>query len=572
MIAREEIRRRVHVPADMAGANGQPVITGRVNHAIELGRNRIIIVAGLFLLIFGAIAGRIVDLSLPGEVEFARDGGIHRALGTIPRAEITDRNGQVIATNLIVAALELDKREVPDVAAALDRIVNALPGFDRHRAERVINHSGRYAVIADRLSPWQQQQINELGIPGLRFQRQLERIYPSKELFSHVVGYTGDDYRGLSGVEKSYDDLLAAGEGPLRLSLDLRVQHALHDELRNSMAYFSAVAASGVVLDVRNGEVLGLVSLPDFDPNHVQDPDQKRYFNQVTSGLYELGSTFKIFTTGMTLDAGLAALDDIYDATDPIRVSRFWIRDYHPERRPLSVTEIFLHSSNIGSAKMAMQVGARGQQEFLSRLGMFERLPIELPGAMVPPVPQPWGDAKTMTVAYGHGIAVSPLHLATGVASLVNGGRRVYPTILQRLADNDGLGERVISEATSLNLRRLLRLAVTSKDGTGSRADVPGYSVGGKTGTANKAAGGRYAKNAKLSSFVGIFPAEAPRYLVFVVLDEPQGRPETYNYATGGWTAAPAVGAVISRIAPILGVRPRFDDDPLQLAAMRGVD
>jgi cell division protein FtsI (penicillin-binding protein 3) len=274
----------------------------------------------------------------------------------------------------------------------------------------------------------------------------------------------------------------------------------------------------------------------------------------------------------MTLDAGLAALDDIYDATDPIRVSRFWIRDYHPERRPLSVTEIFLHSSNIGSAKMAMQVGARGQREFLSRLGMFERLPIELPGAMVPPVPQPWGDAKTMTVAYGHGIAVSPLHLATGVASLVNGGRRVYPTILQRLADDDGLGERVISEATSLNLRRLLRLAVTSKDGTGSRADVPGYSVGGKTGTANKAAGGRYAKNAKLSSFVGIFPAEAPRYLVFVVLDEPQGRPETYNYATGGWTAAPAVGAVISRIAPILGVRPRFDDDPLQLAAMRGVD
>lgn len=572
MTDRGEMRQRVHVPADMAGANGQPVITGRVNHAIELGRNRIIIVTGLFLLIFGAIAGRIIDLTLPGEAELVRNGGMHRALGAIPRAEITDRNGQVIATNLFVAALEMDKREVPDAAAALDSIANALPGFDRRRAEKAVAHGSRYAVIADRLSPWQQQQINELGIPGLRFRRQLERFYPSKELFSHVVGYTGDDYRGLSGVEKTYDELLAAGQGPLQLSLDLRVQHALHGELRNSMDYFSAAAASGVVLDVRNGEVLGLVSLPDFDPNHVQDPEHTRYFNQVISGLYELGSTFKIFTTGMTLDAGLAALDDVYDATDPIRVSRYWIRDYHPERRPLSVTEIFLHSSNIGSAKMAMQVGARAQQDFLSRLGMFERLPIELPGAIVPPVPQPWGDAKTMTVAYGHGIAVSPLHLASGVASLVNGGRRVHPTILPRVAGDDGLGERLISEATSLNLRRLLRLAVTSKDGTGSRADVQGYSVGGKTGTANKVAGGRYAKKAKLSSFVGVFPAEAPRYLVFVVLDEPQGRPETYNFATGGWTAAPAVGGIIRRIAPVLGVRPRFDDDPLQLAAMRGVE
>ncbi len=572
MTATDMPRRRVHVPADMAGANGQPVVTGRVNHAIERGRNRIIIVAGLFLLIFGAIAGRIFDLALPGHVEMARNGGLHQPLGKIPRADITDRNGQVIATNLVVATLEFDKGEVPDTDVALTRIEKALPGFDRNRAQRAIANSGRYAEIADRLSPWQQQQINELGIPGLRFKRKLERIYPSKELFSHVVGYTGDDYRGLSGVEKTYDSLLAAGAGPLQLSLDLRVQHALHDELQKSMTYFSAVAASGVVLDVRNGELLGLVSLPDFDPNHVQDPRHKRYFNQVTSGLYELGSTFKIFTTGMTLDAGLAALDDVYDATDPIRVSRFWIRDYHPERRPLSVTEIFLHSSNIGSAKMAMQLGARGQQEFLSRLGMFERLPVELPGAMTPQVPGSWGDAKTMTVAYGHGIAVTPLHLATGVASLVNGGRRVHPTIVRRMAEEDGLGERIVSEATSLSMRRLMRLAVTSKEGTGSRADVPGYSVGGKTGTANKATAGRYAKRAKLSSFVGIFPAEAPRYLVFVVIDEPQGRPETFNYATGGWTAAPAVGAVINRIAPVLGVRPRFDDDPLQLAAMRGVE
>jgi len=348
----------------------------------------------------------------------------------------------------------------------------------------------------------------------------------------------------------------------------------LRDEMIRAVAKFHAIGAAGLIMDVNNGEVLALASLPDFDPNGKQQNKSEAQFNRVTLGTYEMGSTFKVFTTAMILDSGLAGLNDIYDATNPIQISRFTISDFHAKRRPLSVTEIFLYSSNIGSAKMALHVGAEGQKAFLGKLGMMHRPEFELREIGNPTWPRPWPEVSTMTVAFGHGMAVSPLQLSIGVASLVNGGRLVRPTLVRQGPEvARPMGPAVVSGKTSEHMRYLMRLVVASPEGTGKQADVPGYEVAGKTGTADKQQAGRYRKDARISSFVGMFPASQPRYLVFVMLDEPKGIKETFNYATAGWTAAPTAGAVILRIAPLLGVAPiPVEVDGARLAAFGGVN
>ncbi len=567
-------KQRVHVPSDMVGTEGQPWLSGRNNRAIDLGRNRLMMVGAIFLFGFSAIAVRLVELALP----FGQKQGMMQlsagALAPVERADIVDRNGIVIATNLKTASLEADTTEVPDHAAAIQRLSQELPTFDMKRASKQLASGKRYVVLYNDLSPRQQHVINALGIPGLRFTSDERRIYPQDNLTAHAAGYVDVDNHGLSGIERAMDERLSLGGAPLQLSLDLRVQHALRDEMIRAVAKFHAIGAAGLIMDVNNGEVLALASLPDFDPNGKQQNKDEAQFNRVTLGTYEMGSTFKVFNTAMTLDAGLAGLDDVYDATDPIRVSRFTISDFHAKRRPLSVTEIFLYSSNIGSAKMALHVGGKGQKEFLGKLGMMRRPDFELRELGDPSWPRPWPDLSTMTVAFGHGMAVSPLQLGVGVASLVNGGRLVRPTLVRHA---DGVtpepGPQIVSEKTSKQMRYLMRLVVGSSEGTGKQADVPGYEVAGKTGTADKQQAGRYRKDARISSFVGVFPASQPRYLVFVMLDEPKGIKETFNFATAGWTAAPTAGFVIRRIAPMLGVAPiPVEVDGARLAAFGGVN
>lgn len=567
-------KQRVHVPSDMVGTEGQPWLSGRNNRAIDLGRNRLMMVGAIFLFGFSAIAVRLVELALP----FGQKQGMMQlsagALAPVERADIVDRNGIVIATNLKTASLEADTTEVPDHAAAIQRLSQELPALDMKRASKQLASGKRYVVLHNDLSPRQQHAINALGIPGLRFTSDERRIYPQDNLTAHAVGYVDVDNHGLSGIERAMDERLSLGGAPLQLSLDLRVQHALRDEMIRAVAKFHAIGAAGLIMDVNNGEVLALASLPDFDPNGKQQNKDEAQFNRVTLGTYEMGSTFKVFNTAMTLDAGLAGLDDMYDATDPIRVSRFTISDFHAKRRPLSVTEIFLYSSNIGSAKMALHVGGKVQKEFLGKLGMMRRPDFELRELGDPSWPRPWPDLSTMTVAFGHGMAVSPLQLGVGVASLVNGGRLVRPTLVRY---SDGVtpepGPQIVSEKTSRQMRYLMRLVVGSSEGTGKQADVPGYEVAGKTGTADKQQAGRYRKDSRISSFVGIFPASQPRYLVFVMLDEPKGIKETFNFATAGWTAAPTAGSVIRRIAPMLGVAPiPVEVDGARLAAFGGVN
>ena len=362
------------------------------------------------------------------------------------------------------------------------------------------------------------------------------------------------------GIERKFDGELKNRQTPLQLSLDTRIQHTLRRELFRSMAEFSAIGAAGIVMDVNNGEILGMVSLPDFDPNQLDAVGPEARFNRVTQGVYEMGSTFKIFTTAMALDLGKVTMQGGYDATDPIRISRYVIRDYHAKKRWLSVPEIFMYSSNVGSAKMALHVGPTGQRGFLRNLGLLEPSPVELAEIGAPLVPARWRDINAMTISFGHGIAVSPIQLVASVAAMVNGGILYSPTIIKRPVGRPLVGKRVIKPATSEKIRRLLRLVVAQ--GTGRKARAEGYLVGGKTGTAEKVVGRRYKTKALMSSFVGAFPMNAPRYVVFAMLDEPSGTEKTHGYATGGWVAAPIVGSVISRIGPMLGMRPIDEETP----------
>ncbi|MDP7428841.1 MAG: penicillin-binding protein 2 [Alphaproteobacteria bacterium] len=541
----------------------RPPARPETNQALETGRNRLVLVAALFALAFAVIAGRLVDLTVlrgnGGEPALGRD----LAAATPPaRRDIMDRRGVLLATNLTTASLYARPAKVLDVQEAARRLAAVLPELDAQAVAAKLATTRGFVWIKRHLTPRQQYRVNALGLPGLGFQRESRRIYPHGNLFAHVLGYTGVDNRGLAGLEKHFDEELAGGGGgeadqPLRLGLDTRVQHVLHGELNRALEEFRARGASGLVLDVDSAEVVALVSLPDFDPNRLNVASAEARFNRATLGVYEMGSTFKALTVAMALEAGVG-LNQGFDARKPIRVARFTIRDDHAKARWLTLPEIFIYSSNIGAAKMALKVGTKSQRQFLGDLGLLQRAAIELPEVGMPLVPRPWREISTMTVAFGHGVAVSPLQLANAVAALINGGLMRTPTLLAR--EGEVPGRRVVSRRTSDVMRWLMRLNV--EQGTGKKAAAPGYLVGGKTGSAEKVAAGGYRQRALLSSFVGAFPMKQPRYVVLAVLDEPQGRPETFGYATGGWTAAPVVGRVIARAGPLLGIGKTVDETP----------
>ena len=542
----------------MSDAPDTPTIrlTGQADAALETARVRLIAGAAIFALCMVVLAGRLVDLTLLRSGDAAPKRGQLAQVVNGERGDITDRHGVLLATNLVTGSLYGDPRAVLDAAAAARKITRVLPDLSEADVRRKLESGKSFVWLKRNLTPSQQQQVNTLGIPGVGFHRESRRIYPQGTLAAHVLGYTDIDRHGIAGVEKYFDDTLATAKGrPLALSIDHRVQHALKDEIDRAVTEYRAIGGAGIVIDVQNGEIVALVSLPDFDPNAPTGTPADTLFNRATLGVYELGSVFKIFNTAMALDAGTTDLNGGYDATSPIRVARFEIHDDHAKKRWLSVPEIFMYSSNIGSAKMALDAGMQRQRAFLGRLGLLNRLPIELPESGQPLYPAQWREINVMTVAFGHGIAITPLHLTAGVAAVINGGVYYPPTLVKRPADQPAGGTRIMSAENSDKMRRLLRLTVT--EGTGKKASVDGYLVGGKTGTAEKVgARGGYRKKALISSFVGAFPMHAPRYVVLAVLDEPRPTAATYGYATGGWVAAPAVRQIITRVAPVLGVDP----------------
>ncbi len=547
---------------DMSREGGVEKLSARdAKRPLETARTRLLVAGAIFALCFVILGGRLVQLSLLGGGQGQQHTTEHQGgLLTLQRADIVDRNGALIATNLPSHSLYVNPSQVLDAGEAADKISRVLPGLARDEVFRKASAKGQFIWIKRNLTPEQHYAINRLGLPGFGFEREERRVYPHGSLFVHTLGFAGIDNSGLAGLEAARDDelrrLAKTPGGKLVTALDSRVQYIVHAELSAAMAEFKAKGAAGIVMDVHSGEVLALTSLPDFSPYEVNASSANQRFNRATLGVYELGSTFKAFTTAMALEYGVVDLADRYDATKPLKVARFTIRDDHPQNRWLDVPEIFIHSSNIGAAQMARDVGAERQKEFLDRLGMLSPLPLELAENGRPLSPRHWREINTMTIGFGHGIAVTPLHLINGFATLVNGGNRTTPTLLH-VADKPAgaqAGERVIARETSDTMRMLMRMVV--EGGTGKQAEAEGYLVGGKTGTAEKATVGGYKKNALITTFVGAFPMDAPRYAVLVLLDEPHGNKATHGYAGAGWNAAPVLGRIVAKIAPMLGVMP----------------
>lgn len=528
------------------------------SESVEISRGRLFLVIAGFILVFGIISLRVIDVSVLSEgLNLRPSNFIDGEVQVKHRADIVDRNGVLLAVNLSTASLYANPQVIIDVEEAAKKLNKYFPELDMDTLRSRLDSKKTFVWIKRNLTPKEEYEVNALGIPGLYFRDEEKRIYPHNELMAHVLGFINNDGQGVSGVERQFDQYLVGTDDvgdlnkPLKLSVDVRVQSVVHDVLYDALKEYNAIGASAVVMDVNTGEVVSMVSLPDFDLNN---PVDKGQFNRATYGVYEMGSTFKTFNMALGFELGDISMKDKYDVSKPLKISHFTIRDYHPKGGELTIPEIFMYSSNIGCAKIAMDIGAENQRDFLDRLGLLSETDIELPERAMPLYPSSWGKISAMTISYGHGIAVTPIHMAKAMSSMVNGGNLHPATLLFKGKDDVIKSTRVISQATSDKVRKLMRIAV--KYGTGEKADISGYLVGGKTGSADKPNKGRYNESAIISSFVAAFPMNKPKYTVFVMLDEPVGNKSTGGYATGGMIAAPAVGKIIERIAPILGVIP----------------
>ncbi|MEF2552696.1 penicillin-binding protein 2 [Aurantimonas sp. A2-1-M11] len=533
-------------------------------------RSRFVIAIGLFVGIYGVIGGRLVMWGI-APTESAAAYGAHDKIMS-DRPDLLDRNGEVLATDIKTASLFAEPRRIIDPDEASELLLGVMPDLDPKWLYRRLASNAGFVWLRRELTPGQQQAVLDLGIPGIGFRTEKRRFYPGGTTAGFIVGHTNVDNQGTAGMEKYIDDQgyralqdagLAVGTDlePVKLSLDLRVQHIVGDELAAAMTRYRAIAAGGVVLDVDTGEVIAMTSLPDYDPNQPSQALDKDRMNRMSAGLYEMGSTFKAFTTAMALDSGKVKITDSFDATRPIRMGGFTISDFHGKRRVLSVPEVFIYSSNIGSAKEAEAVGIEGHREFLTRVGLLSRMETELPEVATPTQPKVWKQINSVTISFGHGISTTPLNTAVAAAALMNGGKLIPPTFLPRTrAEAEAVATRVLQEKTSDEMRYLFRLNVADQRGSGNRTDVPGYRVGGKTGTANKVVNGRYSDTKKFNAFLSAFPTDNPRYIVLVVIDEPKPE-EGQHYATAGMNAAPTVGNIIRRSATLLGVRPEFGEE-----------
>ena len=521
--------------------------------AQETARQRLVIASGLFAVMFVAIALRMGYVSLlrdgaePTQRVAARGGSIQSE-----RADIVDRNGAVLATSVPVMSAFVNPRLLLDPQDAAKKIVSALPDLKYDDVRTKLEEDKTFVWVKRGLSPREHDRVNRLGIPGLEFQAEERRLYPQGMAAAHILGYASVDNSGLAGVERYFDQQLQSGE-TVQLAIDLRLQRLVEREIARAVEKFSAIGATAIVMDATNGEILAMASLPTYDPNSAKTITNEALFNRATLGVYEQGSTFKIFNTAMALDTGRVNLTTVFDATSPIKIDRFTINDDHAQRRPLNVAELFKFSSNIASAKMAVEMGSETQKAFFDKIGFLKPLNTQLTELAAPLYPRNWMKINTMTIAFGHGISVTPLHLATGSAAVINGGTLYSPSLVKRTAASDP-GRRVIQAKTSVMMRQLLRL--NAVEGTGKNADVPGYEVGGKTGTAEKPSRGGYRQKALISSFVGAFPMNDPKFVILVSIDEPKGTKDTHGYATAGWVAAPSVKVIIEGMASLYGILP----------------
>jgi cell division protein FtsI (penicillin-binding protein 3) len=526
-------------------------------------RTRIVMTMAVFLAVYGVIAGRIAWLGF----QDMETGGQLASRVTASRPDIVDRNGEVLATDINSGSLYAEPRRIVDADEALEKLLTVLPDLEIEQTYNRLRSDAGFIWLRRQLSPRQQQAIMSLGIPGIGFRTEKRRFYPGGATAAHIVGLVNIDNKGIAGMEKYIDDqglavlqanglAVAADLEPVRLSVDLRVQHIVHDELAQAMERYQAIGGGAVVLDAKTGEVVAMASLPDFDPNNPFNAHEKDRLNRMSAGVYEMGSTFKGFTLAMALDAGTATLNSRFDASRPIQIARHTIRDFHGKGRVLTVPEVFIYSSNIGTAKMAETVSVEEHRAFFRKIGLLDRITTELPEVAKPTEPAEWKRIHQITIAFGHGVATTPLQTAVSGAAMLNGGVLMNPTFLPRTQMQAMAGgTQVIQQKTSEMMRYLFRLNV--EKGSGRRSEVPGYFVGGKTGTAEKVVNGRYSGDKRFNAFIAGFPVNDPQYVVLVILDEP--KPEKPGMsATSGLNTAPVVGNIIRRSAALLGVKPDF--------------
>jgi cell division protein FtsI (penicillin-binding protein 3) len=524
-------------------------------------------IATLMAAAFLVVCGQLVRLAATKQGTTLRLQAAEPIAESHARPDIVDRNGRLLATDLEGHSLYADPALVLDRDQVVERLAEVLPDLDRPALKRLLtDRSRRFVWIRRGLTPGLAQRIHDLGLPGLGFRREPMRTYPAGRLAGHLLGGVSIDNRGLSGLERHIDEAIGvettlAAFDPVRpqvrTTIDIGVQHGVEEELAAAIARYSAAGASAVILDVENGEVLGAASLPETDPARPAEAQAADRIDRLRTATYELGSIFKTVTIAMALELGVVTPDTVLDVRVPLRLGRFIIRDLHPAGRPLTVREVFIRSSNVGAGRIALGVGADRQRAFLERLGLTESMRTEAGPVAPPQLPSRWDTSAVVTVSYGHGIAVAPLQFAAAAAALVNGGRRVAPTFVVRsgfLASGTSPANRVIAPETSAMVRELLRRNVTQPGGSGRRADVVGYEVGGKTGTAEIAANGAYQQRAVISSFLAAFPMSAPRYVLLVTLHEPRPSGETRGQITAGHTAAPVAARIIARAAPLLGL------------------
>ncbi len=530
---------------------------------LESARNRTLAMAGIFLLAFIVVGIRLIDVM----VVKGHHGESDRVITSIDqlisnRADVVDRNGEILATHLVTGSVYANPKVIINPEEAALKIHKAIPELNYETLLKRLKSERGFIWIVRHIPPKLQNEINNLGIPGVYLQRDERRVYPHGNLVSHVLGYCGIDNNGLGGVEQYFDTRLRKDAGtPLQLSIDMRIQHLVREELQAAIQEFSCEGANAIVMTAE-GEILAMVSLPDFDPNLPNQNSVDATFNRNTLGTYECGSTFKIFNTAIALDSGKAKLTTIYDATSPIKVGSKSITDFKGKGRPLEVREVFVYSSNIGSAKMALDFGSRTQRQYFDRFGLLRTPKIELPEVGAPMTPHNWSDVTTMTLAYGYGIAISPLMMIDAVRGVIKGFRKYPATILKRVDDGSLLANEehhIVSESTASAIRGLMRLVIT--EGTARKANVKGYEVIGKTGTAHKNQGRRGYNTDRITSFVGAFPKDNPQYIITVFLDSPKPTKTTYGYATAGWNSAPTAGKIIARLASLMGVQPTEVDE-----------
>ncbi|HYP57600.1 MAG TPA: penicillin-binding protein 2 [Beijerinckia sp.] len=549
---------------------------------LDKSTRRIKFVAAIFLGVYAVITVRLVYFGMRPDAPQSVQRAAADAMAA-SRPDILDRNGEVLATDVKVMSVFAEPRRIIDKDEAVELLTAVLPDVDARELREKLGSRKGFIWVKRAITPKQQQEVFRLGLPGVGFLPENKRVYPNGPVAAHVLGFANLDGIGISGLEKYIDgqglaDLHGAGFSltqddlkPIVTSLDLKATYAVRDELAKGIAKFKAKAGAAAILDVNTGEVIAMASLPDYDPNTPADALDPNHINRLSVGVYEMGSTFKAISIAMALESGKVNLNSRIDARDSLRYGRFTIHDFHAQHRVLTVPEVFTYSSNIGTARMALMVGVEGHKAFLRKMGQLTRLRTELPETADPLVPKNWGELNTMTIAFGQGLNVAPMQAVMAVGGLVNGGTLITPTFLKRNEeDAKRNAPRVVRPETSESMRYLMRL--NAEIGSAKNADIKGYFIGGKTGTADKIIHGHYSKDKVFTTFMAILPADKPKYLFMTLMDEPQGLPETAGYRTAAWNSGSVTGKIIERTGPLLGIPPRLDlpAQPFPLLAKLG--